>query len=58
MVRDIHGSARLPGVARIFLPGEQSAEKARERSAAGIPIPKPLRDSLDAVARDLGIAPL
>jgi len=58
VVGDIRGSARLPGVERIVLPGEQSAEKARERSAAGIPIPKPLRESLDAVARDLGIAPL
>ncbi len=58
VVRDIRGSARLPGVERIFLPGEQSAEKARERASNGIPMPKPLRDNLDAVARDLGIAPL
>jgi L-2-hydroxycarboxylate dehydrogenase (NAD+) len=58
VVRDIRGSARLPGVERIFLPGEQSAEKARDRAQHGIPMPKPLRDSLDAVARDLGVAPL
>jgi L-2-hydroxycarboxylate dehydrogenase (NAD+) len=58
VVRDIRGSARLPGVERIFLPGEQSAEKARARAARGIPVPKVLRESLDAVARDLGIAPL
>ena len=58
VVRDIRASTRLPGVERIFLPGEQSAEKARDRAANGIPMPKPLRDSLDAVARDLGIAPL
>jgi len=58
MVRDIRGSERLPGVERIFVPGEQSALKARERTARGIPLPKPLRDSLDGVARDVGIAPL
>jgi hypothetical protein len=29
-----------------------------ERRAHGVPIPKSLRDSLDAVARDLAIAPL
>jgi LDH2 family malate/lactate/ureidoglycolate dehydrogenase len=58
VVRDIRGSERLPSVDHIFVPGEQSAERARDRMAHGIPLPKPLRDSLDAVARDLGIAPL
>jgi LDH2 family malate/lactate/ureidoglycolate dehydrogenase len=58
VVRDIRGSARLPGVERIFLPGEQSSDKARDRAANGVPMPKPLRDSLDAVARELGIARL
>jgi len=29
-----------------------------DRSGNGIPIGKPLRDSLDAVARELGVAPL
>jgi LDH2 family malate/lactate/ureidoglycolate dehydrogenase len=58
IVRDIRGSERLPGVERIFVPGEQSALKARERAASGIPLPKPLKDALDGVARDLGIAPL
>jgi LDH2 family malate/lactate/ureidoglycolate dehydrogenase len=58
VIRDIRGSARLPGVERIWLPGEQSAQKLRDRTANGIPIPKALKDSLDGVARDLGIAPL
>jgi LDH2 family malate/lactate/ureidoglycolate dehydrogenase len=58
IVRDIRNSQKLPGVERIWLPGEQSAEKFKDRSANGIPMPKSLRDSLDAVARDLGIAPL
>jgi L-2-hydroxycarboxylate dehydrogenase (NAD+) len=58
VVRDIRGSARLPGVERIFVPGEQAAEKLADRTAHGVPMPKPLKDSLDALARDLKIAPL
>jgi L-2-hydroxycarboxylate dehydrogenase (NAD+) len=58
VIRDIRGSKRLPGVDRIFLPGEQSHAKLQERRAHGVPMPKALRDSLDALARDLNIAPL
>jgi LDH2 family malate/lactate/ureidoglycolate dehydrogenase len=57
-VRTIRNAERLPGVERIFIPGEQSHAKLQERLKNGVPMPKPLRDSLDAVARDLGIAPL
>ena len=55
-IRMIRGSERLAGVERIYLPGEQSHMKLIERTANGIPMPKPLRDSLDALARDLGLA--
>ncbi len=58
LVRDIRNSRRLPGVDRIWLPGEQSHAKLIDRRANGVPIAKALRDSLDAVARDLAIAPL
>jgi L-2-hydroxycarboxylate dehydrogenase (NAD+) len=58
VIRDIRDSRRLPGVERIWLPGEQSHAKLLERRAHGVPIPKALRESLDAVARDLNIAPL
>jgi L-2-hydroxycarboxylate dehydrogenase (NAD+) len=58
VIRDIRNSRRLPGVERIWLPGEQSHAKWQDRRAHGVPIPKPLRDSLDAVAGDLKIAPL
>ncbi len=54
----MRGAERLPGVERIWLPGEQSHLKRQDRVTNGIPMPKPLRDSLDAVARDLGIVPL
>jgi LDH2 family malate/lactate/ureidoglycolate dehydrogenase len=58
VIHDIRGSHRLPGVERIWLPGEQSHAKLLDRRAHGVPMPKALRDSLDAVARDLGVAPL
>jgi LDH2 family malate/lactate/ureidoglycolate dehydrogenase len=58
VIRDIRSSRRLPGVDRIWLPGEQSHAKWLERRAHGVPVAKSLRESLDAVARDLDIAPL
>ncbi len=57
-IRAMRAAERLPGVERIWLPGEQSHLKRQDRVTYGIPMPKPLRDSLDAVARDLGIASL
>jgi L-2-hydroxycarboxylate dehydrogenase (NAD+) len=58
MIRDIRNSQRLPGVERIWLPGEQSRTKLLDRRIHGVPIPKALRDGLDALARDLNVAPL
>jgi LDH2 family malate/lactate/ureidoglycolate dehydrogenase len=58
VVHDIRDSRRLPGVERIWLPGEQSHAKLLDRRARGVPMPKALRDSLDSVARDLGVPPL
>jgi L-2-hydroxycarboxylate dehydrogenase (NAD+) len=58
LIRDIRNSQRLPGVERIWLPGEQSHAKLLDRRAHGVPMPKALRENLDAMARDLGIASL
>jgi LDH2 family malate/lactate/ureidoglycolate dehydrogenase len=58
VIRDIRNSQKLPGIERIWLPGEQSHTKLQDRRVHGVPIPKSLRDSLDAVARDLNVAPL
>jgi L-2-hydroxycarboxylate dehydrogenase (NAD+) len=58
LVRDIRGSARLPGVDRIWLPGEQSHEKRARYRMQGIPIASALLDELDTLAADLGIAAL
>jgi L-2-hydroxycarboxylate dehydrogenase (NAD+) len=55
IIRDIRNSQKLPGVERIWLPGEQSHAKLRDRRAHGVPMPKALRDSLDTVARELDI---
>jgi LDH2 family malate/lactate/ureidoglycolate dehydrogenase len=58
LIRDIRQSQRLPGIERIWLPGEQSHAKRLDRRAHGIPMPKALRENLDSVARELKIAPL
>jgi len=58
LVRDIRGSERLPGVERIWLPGEQSQQKRQRYAALGIPISAALLDELNTLARELGIDPL
>ncbi len=58
LVKDIRNSERLPGVERIWLPGEQSHQKRQAYQAAGIPIANNLIQDLDTLAQDLGIAPL
>jgi LDH2 family malate/lactate/ureidoglycolate dehydrogenase len=54
-VRELRGSALLPGVEAIRLPGEQSHLRREERRRGGIPIPLPLRQSLDRLATELAI---
>jgi LDH2 family malate/lactate/ureidoglycolate dehydrogenase len=56
-VRTMRSAQKLPGVERIWLPGEQSARKREERAKHGIPMPKSLRDSLETVARTLSVPP-
>src|SRR5690242_851306 len=58
MVRTLRSSPRLPGVERIWLPGEQSHTKRLDRAKNGVPMPPPLRKSLDELAKELGIAPV
>ena len=58
MVRDIHNSARLPGVERITVPGERSRATHEARAASGVSIPAPLQASLEKLAGELKIAPL
>jgi LDH2 family malate/lactate/ureidoglycolate dehydrogenase len=58
LVRDLRGSARMPGVDRIWLPGEQSHARRIAHLRDGIVLPAALRATLAGVATDLGIAPL
>ena len=58
IVRDLRTSERMPGVERIWLPGEQSHARRIAYGRDGIPIGAALRKTLDAVAADIGIAPL
>ncbi len=58
VVQDIRSSQRLPGVDRIWLPGEQSHEKRQRYGQGGIPIAAALVQDLETLAGELGIAPL
>jgi L-2-hydroxycarboxylate dehydrogenase (NAD+) len=58
LVRDFRGSARMPGVERIFVPGERSHATRLARGREGIPIAPALMRGLDQVADELGIARL
>ena len=58
LVREIRRSKRMPGVDRVWLPGEQSRAKLEERSQLGIPIPEALRAGLDKLAAELKIKAL
>src|SRR5690242_8449538 len=58
VIRQLHGSALLPGFDRIRLPGEDRHRRLVERQQAGIPIPPELKTALDKMAADLAIAPL
>ena len=58
LVRDIRGSERMPGVDRIWMPGEQSHEKRVRQAREGITLAPQLVKTLNAVADELGIEPL
>jgi LDH2 family malate/lactate/ureidoglycolate dehydrogenase len=56
LVRELRGAERMPGVDRIWMPGEQSHAKRMANERDGLLLPPALRTQLDALARDLGIA--
>ncbi|MEO6409208.1 MAG: Ldh family oxidoreductase [Burkholderiaceae bacterium] len=58
LVREMRASERLPGIDRIWLPGEQSHAKRIVHQRDGIPIGAGLRSSLDRVAAEVGVAAL
>jgi LDH2 family malate/lactate/ureidoglycolate dehydrogenase len=58
VIRQLHGSALLPGFEHIRLPGEDRHRRIAERQEMGVPIPPALRQALDRMAADLAIPPL
>ncbi|MEP6790172.1 MAG: Ldh family oxidoreductase, partial [Ramlibacter sp.] len=58
LVRELRASERMPGVDRIWLPGEQSHERRIANERDGLALPSALIKQLEAVALDLGITPL
>jgi LDH2 family malate/lactate/ureidoglycolate dehydrogenase len=58
LVRDLRASRRMPGVERIWLPGEQSQAKRIAYARDGIPVAPGLLRSLNQLAAELDIAGL
>lgn len=55
LVGELRASERMPGVDRIWMPGEQSHAKRLQNEREGLALPPALREQLDAFARDNGI---
>ena len=58
LVRELRGSERMPGVDRIWLPGEQSHEKRLSNEAHGIVLAPSLMKQLNDLAAQLNITTL
>jgi LDH2 family malate/lactate/ureidoglycolate dehydrogenase len=58
LVRELRASERMPGVERIWLPGEQSQAKRLAHMREGMALPAALFKQLAAFAQEIGIAPL
>jgi len=58
LVRELRGSERMPGVERVWLPGEQSHERRAANERDGMALPPVLLQQLDVFARDMGIPTL
>ncbi|WP_408595611.1 Ldh family oxidoreductase [Limnohabitans sp.] len=58
LVRELRGSERMPGVERIWLPGEQSEAKRSAYAREGIPIAPALLTQLNTVSAQLNVPAL
>lgn len=56
LVDAMHASPPAPGVERVLVPGQRSAELARERMRGGIPIPVSLIGRLEEFGAELGVS--
>jgi L-2-hydroxycarboxylate dehydrogenase (NAD+) len=57
-LRDLRGSAKLPGFDAIRLPGEERRRRRADRAANGVPMAGELVVQLDRLAAEMGLAPL
>src|SRR3978361_153844 len=55
LIRDFRNSSPMPGVERIYVPGERSQETRERRGRGGIPIAPALMQGLDRLADELGV---
>lgn len=55
VIRDLRGSERMPGIDRIWLPGEQSHLRRQRYAVEGIPISAGVMADLAVLAAELGI---
>jgi L-2-hydroxycarboxylate dehydrogenase (NAD+) len=58
VIREMRASERMPGVDRVWLPGEQSHIKRQQSEREGMALPPTLLAQLDAIAAELGIPTL
>ena len=58
LIGELKASKKMPGVERIWLPGEQSALKCVDYTRNGIPISEGLETQLNKVSEQLNIARL
>ena len=55
---EIRAQPRMPGVDRIYLPGEIEQERVKESARRGVPLPDAGWQALDNLAASLGVVPL
>ena len=55
---EMRGSATMPGVDAVLVPGDGRAARLADREQNGIAIPDALRDVLDGIADETGVAPI
>src|SRR3954470_10811326 len=58
VIGEVSASERMPGVHRIWLPGEQSHLRREQNEREGLALPPALRAQLDTIASELGIPTL
>ena len=57
-VQEIRSQPRMPGVERIFMPGEIEQELSEQHARTGVIVPEAGRHELDELATSLGVQPL